>query len=66
MVIDNKFGLGDFVYLKTDDEQKVRMITQITIMVNCSLQYQVTCGHTATDHYDFEISAEENELIKVK
>jgi len=55
MVIDNKFEIGDIVYLSTDEEQLMRLVTSINISNN-DLLYQLSCGSNNSNHYDFEIS----------
>jgi hypothetical protein len=66
MVIDNKYNFGDEVYLKTDSEQLLRIVTAINCHPNGQIIYVLSCGSQVSDHYDFEISTEINELIKVK
>lgn len=63
MVIDNEFNIGDYVYLKTDEEQKKRIVTGIGIKSAGLLIYQVCCGVEYTDHYEFEMSETKNVLI---
>jgi hypothetical protein len=55
MKINNQFAIGDVVYLKTDTEQKPRIITAIKI-TQSNLSYEVTHCTYATWHYDFEMS----------
>lgn len=62
MLIDNKFEISDIVYLITDEDQKKRVITAITILPDNKLSYQLSCGHLASDHYEFEISDEQDVL----
>jgi hypothetical protein len=57
MLVDNKFQLGDIVYLKTDVDQKSRMITKISVSQQ-GLLYMVVCGTETTDHYEIELSEE--------
>ncbi len=66
MVIDNKFSIGECVYLKTDVEQNMRLVIEIAVMPGGLVWYKLCLGTEVTEHYDFEISAEVNELIKVK
>lgn len=55
MVIDNKYNIGDMVYLLTDEEQKKRIVT--ALFIECgSIQYKLTNGSTSSFHYDFEIT----------
>jgi hypothetical protein len=60
MVIDNKFELGEILYLKTDAEQLGRIVTAIIVCPDDSYLYELTCGTHASKHYDFEISQEKN------
>jgi len=66
MVIDNKFDLEQEVYLKTDSDQLKRIVTAISVHPNKQIIYSLTCCTDCSDHYDFEISDEENTLTKVK
>lgn len=66
MIIENKFEMGDLVYLKTDDEQRRRLITGIKVCPDNSLLYELICGTIQSCHYDFEIATEEDVAIKVK
>lgn len=65
MVIDNKFSIGQIVWLKTDTEQLQRIVTAIKICGDNSFFYELSCGKECSDHYDFEISDEVNNEIKV-
>lgn len=59
--IDNKFDIGQTVYLKTDTEQIKRMVTGFTVTKN-DLIYEVSCGTIVSKHYDYEMSEEVNVL----
>jgi len=61
MVIENKFDIGDIVYLQTDTDQVGRMVTRILVEKTC-IMYQLIAGVVASDHYEFEISADKNVL----
>lgn len=55
MTINNKYNLGDFVYLLTDQDQKIRVIT--AIMVNPgSIEYGLRCGTEDSWHFECELS----------
>ena len=58
------FEIGQIVYLKTDLEQLPRMITGILNRNNYKLYY-LSQSTSETTHYDFEISVEVNEIIKM-
>ena len=63
MVIDNKYEFGQEVYLKTDVDQRVRIVTSLIIRPNGCISYELSCGVDTRWHYDFEISTEKNVLI---
>lgn len=60
MIIDNKYEITDTVFLITDEEQKKRMVTKISILPEERIMYELSCGTFASEHYDFEISAEKD------
>jgi hypothetical protein len=53
------------VYLKTDAEQLQRIVSSITV-AGTGVIYELSCGERNSRHYEFEISGEVNELIKVQ
>lgn len=59
-----KFKLGQIVYLATDKEQEKRMVTGI-IERQSGIEYEVSCGTEVTTHFEFELSADEDTLMKV-
>ena len=63
MFIENKYEVGDTVYLKTDKEQKARLVTGILVKSSNYLNYELSCGSESSWHVDFEISAEANILV---
>ena len=65
MVIDNKFSVGEIVYLKTDGDQLRRVITALKVLPNDCILYELSCGATHSFHYDFEINEEEDVSQKV-
>lgn len=62
MVIENKFEIGQTVYLITDKDQLPRMVTRIMIS-QFSVMYQLCQGINTTDHYELELSDEVNILV---
>lgn len=66
LIIENKFELGQIVYLKTDPDQQARQVTNITVLPGpksgIALTYQLSHGHQASDHYEIEISTERDAL----
>jgi hypothetical protein len=63
MVIDNKFELGDIVYLKTDPDQRARIVSKFSVLPNGLIVYELSHNTFTSPHYDFEISVEKDVLI---
>lgn len=55
MIIQNKFNQEQIVYLKTDVDQRQRMVTAICIRGN-NITYELSFGDRATWHQEIEIS----------
>lgn len=64
MFIENKFNLGDTLYLKTDTEQSPRLLTGINVSPS-GILYSLSRGTEETKHYDIEISTEINQEMKL-
>ncbi len=64
MNIDVKHKIGDVVFLKTDLEQKPRMVYGYVVYAT-SMLYKLTQSDITSEHYDFEISEEMNMLYKL-
>lgn len=62
MIVDNQFELWDCVYLKTDCDQKQRIVTGI-IIEESGIQYRVAEGSNTSWHYAKEITTEKNVII---
>lgn len=58
MNINNRFNLGQIVYLITDVDQLERIVTAITVRGNITLSYELSCGTVSSWHYDFEMASE--------
>lgn len=56
-VIDNKYEIGDIVYLVTDIEQVPRMVYCFVVYQN-EIIYKLCAGIAMSEHYGFEISPE--------
>ena len=54
--IELDYDIGDLVYLVTDPEQCLRMVTSILLGPN-SVMYIVSCGHETSEHYAIELSS---------
>ena len=65
MLINNKYNIGDTVYLKTDVDQYARMIIAILVYPN-GISYEVQYCTTQSTHYEIELSETQDELLKVK
>lgn len=57
MLIDNKFDLGQTVYLVTDADQSPRIVTRLFIAPE-GIVYELCCGTARSEHYDIEMQAE--------
>lgn len=62
MVIENKFNFGDVVYLKTDPEQRPRIVTTFSVGAT-SILYELSSGTITSWHRDFEITYEKDVLL---
>ena len=63
MILDNKFDIGDTVYVVTDPEQQPHKVIQIRINQGPSLVYMISALASEYPYYDFELSHEKNILI---
>lgn len=63
MIIDNKFYIGDILYLRTDIDQKPGIVTSIEVYKAGEYMYKVAFGSAHSYHYDFELTTNKNELI---
>lgn len=57
MLIDEKFKIGQIVYLKTDKEQVKMIVTALLIDTN-GIEYRLSSGNISAWHHDIEISEE--------
>jgi hypothetical protein len=60
--LDFKFKIGDIVYLRTDSDQKKRIVTSIVISQS-GIKYELSCATVDTWHYDFEMTHDIDVLI---
>ena len=61
ITINNKFPIGDIVYLKTDGEHLERLIIGLEIYPDKSYVYKLSCGEKSGYHFELEIT---KELVK--
>lgn len=58
MTINNKFKLGEVVYLRTDPDQFSRIIVAIQITVDGGMLYKLAIGMNEQWHYEVELTRE--------
>lgn len=64
--LETKYWFGEMVYLKHDPEQLPRMVTDIEFCGSPNKpRYHLSIGGECYPHYDYEITREPNELIKM-
>lgn len=64
MVIDNKYDLGDLVYIKTDVDQRARLVTGITLRP-FGMVYELSLSENTSNHFDFEMSSEKDFILSL-
>jgi hypothetical protein len=61
MIFNSLLDLGQIVFLKTDEDQRARMITKLSYSVGDTKPlYYLACGSSESAHYEAEISTEKN------
>lgn len=63
-IIGNEFEIGQTVYLKTDEDQRKYFVTRIIIEVG-NMVYEISNNGFRTEVYDFEISDQPDQNIKM-
>lgn len=58
MIITTPYDIGDIVFVKTDEEQKERMITEICVKSPNFVLYLLSYGTNNSWHTDIELSKE--------
>lgn len=53
-----EFDLGEMVCLRTDEEQRERMVTEVGFTLDGGVVYMVACGTMTSKHYAREMSRE--------
>jgi hypothetical protein len=56
MTINNKFKLGETVYLKTDPDQFARIIVALQLTVDGGLLYKLAINMSEQWHYEIEMT----------
>ena len=62
MTINNKYNIGQTVYLITDTNQKPKIVIGFAGLIG-KIKYIIGQSEDYSSHYDFEISATKNILI---
>lgn len=62
MTIANEHDLGDIVYLRTDPDQNILVVTAIAVTPG-GLLYKLAIGTNESWHYGVEISREKDILL---
>lgn len=60
MIIETKYDIGQMVYVVHDTDQRLRMVTGIIILPNCSVQYELAPYGKV---WEMELSDEKNVLM---
>lgn len=58
MTINNRFKLGELVYLRTDPDQFPRIIVALQITADGGMLYKLAIGMNEQWHYEIEIARE--------
>ena len=66
MKINNKYDIGDMVYVRTDVNQIPNIVIAITIYSDTYHTYKINSMDNCSDYRDYEISNEEDISLKVK
>lgn len=66
ITVNNKFPLGSFVFIKTDNDQLLRQVISVEIFVDGSYQYKLACGTIAGLHFECELSTTRNIVEEIK
>lgn len=56
--IDNKYTIGDAVYLIHDPDQHMRIITAVKINPGYHVIYELSIAGQVTAHYEIELTSE--------
>lgn len=63
-VFTSKYGFGDTVYLVTDPHQEKYIVCEIGFKPGATVYY-ITCGRESHTAYEFELSEEPNNDMKL-
>jgi len=65
LIIENKYEIGQTVFLKTDKEQDARIVIGFKIFKQGEILYELVSGTIQSAHYDFEMTVEKNLIIAI-
>lgn len=63
MTINNKYSIGQIVFLKTDREQLPRLVYSILVYSDQDLLYKTVSGTVYHDALEIELSGEKDEKL---
>lgn len=63
LIVKTQFEIGSAVYLTTDSEQRLRVITSLRVYRDGDVTYEVACGTMKSEHFGFELSVEKDHII---
>lgn len=66
MKLNNKYNIGDVVYLKTDPEQYPSIVTGILLKPDNLIMYEISGYDDVSYRYDFELTIDKNLLLKMQ
>ena len=61
ITVEIKYNIGQTVYLKTDNQQLERIVYKYVVYRN-EVLYGLTFGTQISEHYDFELTADRDQL----
>ena len=66
MRVNNKYNIGDTVYIKTDINQKPNIIIAITVYSDNYHTYKLNSMDNCSDYRDYEIADEKDLALKIE
>lgn len=62
IIIENEFEIGQTVYLRTDEDQRPRLLTALVYRAGGYMTYELSCGTATSWHNALEFSLEKDVL----
>lgn len=66
LIVECLYSIGDSVYLRTDKDQRERLVTSIRLYGGNRVAYELSCGTESSYHYEFEMSKERNLTLELQ